>query len=176
MRTRRWVEVGWLIALLLPSAIAAGDAVRAATGVATMAENDTGDDREQGRDVLVVGKGTAIKANSPVNITIDVGARPPPRAKLELSLAPSDAADERYLIVVDLGKNAGAKRLGAVSFYPPRQGVAQAFYFDLAPAIAEANARRATQIDLQLTLTPAERGQTLTAAEVRVVGARLIAD
>ena len=60
-----------------------------------------------------------------------------------------------------------------MSFFPPRAGVAQIFYFSTAPIAAEIKARRTSRIDLSITLVPVERTQALTAS-VRVISARLV--
>jgi hypothetical protein len=127
-----------------------------------------------GRDILVAGQGAVADARSPAAVTVNVGDKAiAPRARLELSLAPVTAADEGYLIEVSVKPPDGPlRRLGSVSFFPPRAGVAQVFYFDAAP-IAAVAANRGGQAELSIALAPAEPTQKVTSS-VRVVGARLV--
>jgi hypothetical protein len=167
-----------LLAALLPSPAVSAEsrfALQKGVQTETMAQNDAAEQPVPGRDILVAGADAAINGRAPTKVSIDIGSQPlPPRPKLELTLSPSDAAGEAYLVVVDVGNGADAKRLGAVSFYPARRGVAQAFYFDAAPVIAAMKAKGTTRAELSLSLAPVERGQTLTTSEVRLIGARLV--
>lgn len=141
------------------------------SGGVLMAQNT---EAPRGRDILVAGQGAVADATSPAAVTVNVGGNTiAPRARLELSLAPMTAADESYLVVVSVKPPEGPlRRLGTVSFFPPRVGVAQAFYFDAAP-IAAVVADRAGQAELSIALAPAEPAQKITSS-VRVVGARLV--
>ena len=178
MRKPYLADLVLLVALLPAPAVPAESrfALQKEVPTETMAQNDAAEQPVPGRDILVAGAGAAINGRSPTKVGIDIGSQPlPPRPKLELTLSPSDvAADEAYLVVVDVGRGADAKRLGAASFYPARAGVAQAFYFDAAPLIAEMTAKGTTRTELSLSLAPVERAQTLTTSEVRLIGARLV--
>lgn len=168
-----------LLAALLPAAAVSAESrlpVQKRVQVETMAQNDAAEQPVPGRDILVAGAGAAINGRAPTKVEIDIGPQPlPPRPKLELRLSPSEvAADEAYLVVVDLGSGPDAKHLGAVSFYPARAGVAQAFYFDAAPIVAEMKAKGTTRAALSLLLAAVERTQTPITSEVRLIGARLV--
>ena len=142
-----------------------------------MASDDiSGQAALQGRDVLVAGAGSIADGKSAALISIDLGTEPvSPQANLELLLAPVTVSpNENYLVVVSVGSDSasGAKRLGAVSFFPPRPGVTQAFYFKISPILEEMNARGAPRIELSITL--ASRHQSLLKSAVRIVGARIV--
>jgi hypothetical protein len=135
-----------------------------------------GQDGLPGRELLVSGADTVADGKSPTHITIDVGKEPvPPRAKLELLLSPvAVSPNETYFVVVSLRTISGEKRLGIVSFFPPRQGAIQAFYFDVPILLAELRAQGTSRIELSIALSPAKRYQDLKGSSVRVVGARLV--
>ena len=141
------------------------------SGGVIMAQNT---EAPPGRAILVAGQGAVADAASPAAVTVNVGDTSiAPRARLELSLAPVTAADEGYLIVVSVKPPEGPmQRLGTVSFFPPREGVPQVFYFDAAPLAAVA-ATRGGQAELSIALAPAEATQKVKSS-VRVVGARLV--
>ncbi len=176
MRKTYLIDFGLLLALLLVPAVPESEAAEKQAGTELMAQNGAGETAVPGRDVLVSGTGAVIDSQSRTRVRIDVGAQPmPAQPKLELLLSPSEvASNEPYLIVVESGEGAGAKRLGTVSFYPPKAGAAQAFYFDAAPLVAELKARGTTTAELSLSLAPAEKTQRLTSSRVRLLGARLV--
>jgi hypothetical protein len=130
----------------------------------------------QGRDVLVAGAGSIADGKSAAVISIDLGTDPvSPQANLELLLAPVTVSpNENYLIVVSIRSSnaSGAKRLGTVSFFPPRPGVTQAFYFKISPILEEIKARGTGRLDLSIAL--ASRHQSLLESAVRIVGARIV--
>jgi hypothetical protein len=129
-----------------------------------------------GREVLIAGANVVADGKSTARITIDLGLEPvQPGAKLELLLMPSAVSPkETYFVVVSMKTASGEKRLGAVSFFPPREGEVQAFYFDASPILAELRAQGTGRIDLSVALAPANRDKDLTRSSVRVVGARLV--
>jgi hypothetical protein len=179
MRQPTLIDFGLLLALLLPPAARADDRViLTQAGKELMAQSGSGQDAVPGRDVLVAGVGAVIDGQAPTRVRIDIGTGPvPTHAKLELLLSPSEVvANEAYLIAVEAGNDAPARRLGAASFYPPKAGTAQAFYFDAAPLLADMKARAATSVDLTLLLVPADKAQKLTSSKVRLLGARLVGD
>lgn len=142
------------------------------TGTEMMAQANAGQETVPGRDVLVAGAGAVFDGQSPAKIRIDIGTRSlPEQPKLELLLSPSEVAPtEHYLIVLEGGDGT---KLGAVSFYPPKTGTAETFYFDAGPLIAEMKSRGSTRADLSLSLVPAQKTQKLISSKVRVLGARI---
>jgi len=146
--------------------------------VDNMASNDiSGQAAWQGRDVLVAGAGSIADGKTAAVISIDLGGEPvSPQANLELLLAPVTVSpNENYLVVVSIVSNSpsAAKRVGAVSFFPPRPGVTQAFYFKISPILEEMKARGGGgRIELSITL--ASRHQSLLESAVRIVGARIV--
>ena len=179
MRHPTLVDFGLLLALLLPPAAHAdGRVILAQAGKELMAQSSSGQEAVPGRDVLVAGMGAVIDGQARTKARIDIGTGPAPaHAKLELLLSPSEVvANEAYLIVVEAGDDAPSRRLGAASFYPPKAGTAQAFYFDAAPLLADMRARSTTSVDLSLLLVPADKAQKLTSSKVRLLGARLVGD
>jgi hypothetical protein len=168
---------------LAPSNLAQGDLaqnnfVQNELAQNRMAQNDVGQEPVPGRDVLAAGAGAAADGKSRTVFTIELGAQPlPARPKLELLLTPSTVVPkEPYLIAISLadGAESDAKRLGVVSFFPARAGITQSFFIDASPIAAEMKAKGTTRINLALSLVAAERGQTLTASAVRLVGARIV--
>jgi len=141
-----------------------------------MAQRGAGQEAVHGRDVLIAGAGAVIDGQSRIKVKIDVGAQPvPAQPKLELLLAPSEVvANEPYLVVVESGEGAATKKLGAVSFYPPRVGEAQAFYFDAASLLADIKAKGTTSAELSLSLVPVDTTHGLTSSKVRLLGGRLV--
>jgi hypothetical protein len=129
-----------------------------------------------GRELLVSGADRVIDGKSPAHITLDFGKESvPPTAKLELLLSPvAVSPNETYLVVVSLKTASGEKRLGTVSFFPPRQGAVQAFYFDISTILAELRTQRTSRIDLSIALAPVNRDQDLKGSSLRVVDARLV--
>jgi hypothetical protein len=170
------VDAGLLVTLLLPTVAADCGAPQHLVAADRMAQNTSEPEAVPGRDVLVAGTGAVIDSKSRTRVEIDVGAQPLPAGpKLELLLSPSEVVDEPYLVVVEAGERADAKRLGVVAFYPPPQpGAAQAFYFDASAVIADMKARGTTRADLFLRLAPVERTQILTSSKVRLMGARIV--
>jgi hypothetical protein len=142
------------------------------TGGSVMAQNP---EPPPGRELLSAGQGAVANANTPAVVTLDIGGMTiAPQARLALSLAPASSVDESYLVVVSIKAREGPpRRLGTVSFFPPRGGVAQDFYFDAAPLAAAAAARGGGRVELLVALVPAEQSQTVTSS-VRVTGARLV--
>lgn len=176
MRRLRWIEVVLLGALVLEFTVSTGSR-RTMALADEMAANDTvGQETLRGRDVLMAGAGAIADGKSPAVISIDLGKGPvPPQAKLELLLSPVTVSpNENYLIVVSIGTSgaSGASRLGAASFFPPRPGAVQAFYFDISPILDEVKARGTSRIDLSIALAP--RSQSLLESAVRIVGARIV--
>lgn len=178
MRRLRWIETLLLGALTLEYAVSIeGRRILALSD--EIATNETvGQDPLHGRDVLVAGENAVVDGKSPAVITIDLGSEPvPPRANLELLLAPVTVfPNERYLIVVSIGSGgtSGAKRLGTASFFPPRPGLAQAFYFSVLPILAEMNAQRTSRINLSIALVSVDRSKSLEGSAVRIVGVRIL--
>jgi hypothetical protein len=129
-----------------------------------------------GRKILVAGADSVANGKSPARITIDLGKELiPPKAKIELLLSPvAVSPNEKYLIVVSLKVASAEKRLGAVSFFPPRVGEIQAFYFDVSPILTELTVQGTSRIDLLVALVPAKRDEKLMGSSVRVVDARLV--
>jgi hypothetical protein len=140
------------------------------------AAGTTGQERLPGRKILVAGADSVATGKSPARITVDVGKDLlPPKAKIELLLSPvAVSPNETYLVVVSLKTASAEKRLGTVSFFPPRQSAIQAFYFDASPILAELRAQGTSRIDLIIALAPANRDQELKGSSVRVVDARLV--
>jgi hypothetical protein len=140
------------------------------------AAGSTAQEELPGRKILMAGADSLATGKTPARITIDIGKEPlPPKAKIELLLSPvAVSPNETYLIVVSLNTASAVKRLGTVSFFPPRQGKIQAFYFDASPIFAELRAQGTSQIDLLIALAPANRAQALMGSSVRVVDARLV--
>jgi hypothetical protein len=136
----------------------------------------TGQEGLPGRKILVAGADSVANGKSQARITIDVGKEfIPPKTKLELLLSPvAVSPNETYLVVVSFKTASAEKRLGTVSFFPPRQGVIQAFYFEVSPILAELKAQGTSRIDLLISLAPAKRDQDLVGSSVRVVDARLV--
>ncbi len=141
-----------------------------------MAQSGAGQEAVPGRDVLVAGAGAEIVGQSRTRFRIDIGEHAvPAQPKLELRLAPSEVVPgERYLVVLEDSGDAGARKLGAVSFFPLRAGAPQAFYFDAAPLIADMKARGTTSAELSLSLVPVDKTQRLSSSRVRLLGARLV--
>ena len=163
---------GLLLTLLAGQVFpASGADGRAEIGL--MAQNKAEHEAVPGRDVLVAGAGALIGGQSRTRIKIDLGAGPiPPQPRLEISLAPAEVVpNEPYLIVLE---GADAKRLGAVSFFPPKTGSVQAFYFDAAAIVADMKARGTTSAELTLSLVPTQKSEKPMASRVRVVGARIV--
>jgi hypothetical protein len=133
-------------------------------------------ERLPGRDILVSGAGGVATQQSPATVAIDLGREPvSARTNLELLLSPTAAVpDQAYLIIVSARVGNDENRLGAVSFYPPRPGVVQAFYFGSAPILALLKEHGSSRMDLSIALVPASREESLTGSAVRIVGARLV--
>ena len=170
---RRFSTMTFLLGAVLAAQAASADSVKPRT--IDMAQN-TATEALPGRDILVAGQDAIADGKSPAVIAIDTGDKAiTARTKLELSLAPQAVPPgQPYLVVVSLKPADGpSRRIGTVSFFPRRAGVAQIFYFGAAPIAAEIKARGTSRIDLSITLVPVERTQTLTAS-VRVISARLV--
>jgi hypothetical protein len=178
MRRLRWFEIVLLGALVLELTVST--ASRRTLALADeMAANDTvGQETLRGRDVLVAGADTVVDGKSPAVISIDLGKEPvPPQANFELLLSPIAVfPNESYLIVVSIasGGAPGAKRLGTASFFPPRPGVVQAFYFSISPILAEVKAQGTSRINLSIALVSVDRSKSLEGSAVRIVGARIL--
>jgi hypothetical protein len=128
-----------------------------------------------GREILVAGAGSLANGKTPAQITIDLGGAPPREAKLELALEPvAVVPNEPYFVVVSVKAPSGEKRLGTVSFYPPRAGMAEKFYFDASPLLNEAKAYGTSRMNLSVAVVPASKDDQLKESSIRVVGARLV--
>ncbi len=138
---------------------------------------ENGPSGRAGQEILVAGANAVANGQAPAHITIDVTNRPAPdKAMLELFLAPAEVVpNETYFVLVSTRTTAGEERIGAVSFFPPRRGVPQAFYLDASSLLAEMAAHGATQAELLIALAPASRKQGLTKSSVRVIDVRLVA-
>ena len=176
MRTLRRIGIALLGTFLLEYAVSVGSCRMPASAEEMAPGGAVGQEGLPGRELLVSGADTVADGKSPTHITIDFGKEPvPPRAKLELLLSPvAVSPNETYFVIVSLKTASGEKRLGTVSFYPPRQGAIQAFYFDVPTILAELRAQGTSRIDLSIALSPANRDQDLKESSVRVVGARLV--
>jgi hypothetical protein len=171
MRKYNLAGFSLLLTLLAGPVFPAGGTGKQA-GTDLMAQNNAEQEAVPGRDVLVAGAGALVGGQSRTTIKIDLGAgRIPPRPKLEISLAPSEVvAGEPYLIILE---GADAKRLGAVSFFPPKAGSVQAFYFDAEAIVTDMKARGTTSAELSLSLVPTQKAGKPLTSKVRVVGARI---
>jgi hypothetical protein len=140
------------------------------------ADETIGQEGSMGRDILVAGANSVADGKSRAHITIDPGTEPvSSRASLELLLSPvAVSPNEPYLVAVAMSTASGEKPLGTVSFFPPRVGAVQAFYFNIAPLLAEWRTQATKRTDLSIALIPATRDQSLAVSAVRVVGARLV--
>ncbi len=130
-----------------------------------------------GRQVLIAGAGAIADGRVPAIVMVDLGPRHiSPAATLELLLSPSLVIpNERYLIVVSAKIPGGEKRLGAVSFFPPRPGVTQAFYFNLS-ALRNETAVPIRPFELSIALVPASREQGKINSSIRVIDALLLGE
>jgi hypothetical protein len=176
MRTLRRTAIVVLGTLVLEQVAMTGSCAMPASAQETAAGGTTGQEGLPGRKILVAGANSVANGKSPARITIDVGKEfVSPKAKMELLLSPVTVSpNETYLIVVSLKTASAEKRLGTVSFFPPRAGATQAFYFDVSPILAELRAQGTSRTDLLITLVPAKRDQDLMGSSVRVVDARLV--
>jgi hypothetical protein len=176
MRTLPRTAIVVLGTLVLEQVAITGSCAMPASAQETAAGGTTGQEGLPGRKILVAGADSVANGKSPARITIDLGKEVvPPKAKIELLLSPvAVSPNEKYLIVVSLKLASAEKRLGAVSFFPPRVGEIQAFYFDVSPILAELRAQGTSRIDLLIALVPAKRDENLMGSSVRVVDARLV--
>jgi hypothetical protein len=176
MRTLLKSGIVLVAAFVLAHGILIGSCRMSASAEERPAGTTVGQAGLPGRELLVAGADTVADGKSPTHVTIDFGTGPvPPTAKLELSLSPvAVTPNETYFVVVSLKTASGEKRLGTVSFFPPRPGAIQAFYFDISTIVAELRTQRTSRVDLSIALTPANRDQDLKGSSVRVVDARLV--
>jgi hypothetical protein len=176
MRTLGRIGIVLLGTFVLEHAVSVGSCRMPASAEELAPGGAVGQQGLPGRELLVSGADTVADGKSPARITIDLGNAPvPPRAKLELLLSPvAVSPSETYFVLVSLNTASGEKRLGTVSFFPPRQGTVQAFYFDVQTVLAELRAQGTSRIDLSIALSAANRDQDLKESSVRVVGARLV--
>ncbi len=131
---------------------------------------------QSGKEILVPGAGGLATGKAPATVPIDVGPKPAPeKAILKLLLAPAEVTpDERYFILVSGRTAAGERRIGAVSFFPPRPGATETFYLDASAFLADMAAHGATRGELVIALAPVSPDQGLTKSSVRVIDARLV--
>jgi hypothetical protein len=173
MRTLCRIKSLLLGAILLEHALLIGSSDMPAS-----AQNRSPGQEQQlpGSEILVAGAGRVADVTSPAEITIDLGNEALAlNAKLELLLSPvAVSPNEPYFVVVSVKAPSGEKRLGTVSFFPPRAGEIQSFYFDASPILTEAKANGTSRIDLSVAVVPASQGEKIKGSSVRVVGARLV--
>ena len=113
-------------------------------------------------------------AAEPARISLDLTKFSiPPRAQLELAVVPNSPGEAPYIVVVSV--NGIAKPIGSFSFFrPPRPGEVQKFIVNALPLLDLVKASAPRQIDLSVQLVPVERGDNLSNAALRIVGARFV--